>query len=122
MLQGSAVPPLFQKGLLYGDLLGFIVMAAGQPITSDFCKDRDPTAMQECLQAVHACGVVHGDISLSNFVRSPSNANAMWLVDFSQSCTVTTQEKWTFRDDLSRLEYAINRATMSLTPSAASSS
>lgn len=43
------------------------------------------------LAAVHRLGVLHGDVSIDNFVVSP-DCKGVWLVDFELSCCGDSEE------------------------------
>ncbi len=58
-------------GLLYGNLLGFSATTSGLATLAEHCGEEDETKALACLAAVHQHNVLHGNISLSNFVRSP---------------------------------------------------
>ncbi len=75
-------------------LQAFVVTSRGGDALPVASLRASPQLAQQALgtlAAVHKCGILHGDVSLHNFVATPDR-KGVWVLDFELSCLGDPQE------------------------------
>ena len=94
LLQGINIPKLLGQGQIHDGMHAFIATSAGgSALTVNMLQDH-PEMKQNAmlsLDALHWHGTLHGDVALHNFMMS-DDGQAVWLVDFSDSCQGSVSE------------------------------
>lgn len=92
-VQGSYVPELLTFGTTHNGGMAFLAISPGGSTLEEDCSSEDLENARSALHKVHSCGVLHGDVSLRNFVRAPQEGNSsslvngskIWVIDFTES-------------------------------------
>ncbi|KAK9826050.1 hypothetical protein WJX74_008021 [Apatococcus lobatus] len=109
-IQGAYVPSILQVGLSYGGGMGFMAMSAGGPSLAGGCSTLEHDQAKKALQQVHACGVLHGDVNASNFIRAAdgsSHQNGILVVDFVESIYLSSLRWEAKAEEIMQLEQAL---------------
>ena len=113
-LQAEYVPKVLRYGLTHGGGMAFMAMTAGGSSLQSGCTKEEAEMAKMALGQVHACGVLHGDISAANFIRTlplatgPMPPGSIFVVDFSESVHVKKLKEKAKADEMSQLDRALN--------------
>lgn len=94
VMQGVSIPKLLKQGYYNYGLQACVVIARGGDILTEATLRASPHLAQQALNAlasVHRHGLLHGDVSLHNFVATPDR-KGVWVLDFALSCIGDVEE------------------------------
>ena len=95
LLQVINIPKLLGQDQIHEGMHAFIATSAGGSAMA-------ANMAMLTLESLHWHGTLHGDIALHNFVMS-DDGQAVWLVDFSDSCQGSVAELFRETNELRQM-------------------